>query len=48
MLGDDTLIHYIEPQMKIDNNMWLTKKTKRPVIAKRRQSTGKVIIRNFI
>lgn len=33
--GDETWTHYFEPQRIVDNNMWLTKKGKRPVKAKR-------------
>lgn len=45
--GDDTWLYYFEPQRKIDNMMWLTKKAKRPVIAKRCQSTMAVLYAIF-
>lgn len=40
--GYETGIHYIKSKRKIDNKVCLTKKAKRPVIAKRFQSTKKV------
>lgn len=44
--GDETGIHYIKSQRKIDNKMFLTKK-QCPVIAKRFQSTKKVLFTIF-
>lgn len=46
-LGDETWIHYFEPQRKIDHKMGLTKKAKRLVIAKRCKSTKKVLYAIF-
>lgn len=41
-----TWVYYFEPQRKIDNKMWLTKKAKRRVKAKKK-STKKSITSNF-
>lgn len=42
LLGDETGIHYVKSKREIDNKVCLTKKAKRPVIAKRFQRTKKV------
>lgn len=45
---DETQIHYIESQRKIDDKMWLTKTAKRSVIAKPCQSKKKVLYAIFL
>ena len=32
--GDETWVHFFEPQRKIDNKIWATRNARRPVIAK--------------
>ncbi|XP_062583452.1 uncharacterized protein LOC134245195 [Saccostrea cucullata] len=41
--GDETWVHYFQPQRKFDNKIWMTKQGKRPVIVKRCQSTKKTL-----
>ena len=45
--GDETWVYYFEPQRKLSNKVWLTKNGKRPEIAKRCQSTKKVLYSIF-
>ena len=40
--GDETWVHYFEPVRKVNNKIWATKHSKRPIIAKRSLSTKKV------
>ena len=40
--GDETWVHYFEPVRKVSNKIWVTKHSKRPIIAKRSLSTKKV------
>ena len=42
--GDETWVHFFEPQRKIDNTIWATNKARRPVIAKRTISVKKVML----
>lgn len=41
--GDETWVHYFEPVRKVGNKLWLTKHSRRPVVAKRTMSTKKVL-----
>ena len=41
--GDETWVHYFEPVRKVSNKIWVTKHSKRPIIAKRSLSTKKVL-----
>ena len=45
--GDETWVHYFEPIRKVSNNIWATKHSKRPIIAKRSLSTKKVLYAIF-
>lgn len=45
--GDETWVHFFEPQRKIDNKVWATKHGRRPVIAKRILSAKKVMMAVF-
>lgn len=50
VIADITWVHYFQPQSNIqfDNNkIWITKDRKRPVIAKRCQSTKKILYAIF-
>ena len=37
--GDETWVHFFEPQRKVNNKIWATKNARRPSIAKRLQSS---------
>ena len=45
--GDETWVHYFEPVRKVSNKIWATKRSKRPIIAKRSLSTKKVLYAIF-
>ena len=45
--GDGTLVHYFEPVRKVNNKIWATKHSKRPIIAKRSLSAKKVLYAIF-
>lgn len=45
--GDETWVHFFEPQRKVNNKIWATKNAKRPCVAKRLQSTKKVMYAIF-
>ena len=45
--GDETWIHFYEPQRKVRNKIWATKATKRPCIARRTMSVKKVMYAVF-
>ena len=45
--GDETWLYFFEPQRKVDNKMWIKKDGVRPVIAKRVQSSNKVLYAIF-
>ena len=45
--GDETWVHYFEPVRKVNNKIWATKHSKRPIIAKRSLSTKKVLYAIF-
>ena len=45
--GDETWVHFFEPQRKINNKIWATKNAKRPCVAKRLQSSKKVMFAIF-
>ena len=45
--GDETWVHFFEPQRKIDNKIWATRNARRPVIAKRTISVKKVMLAVF-
>ena len=45
--GDETWVHYFEPVRKVSNKIWVTKHSKRPIIAKRSLSTKKVLYAIF-
>ena len=47
LTGDETWIHYFEPQRRINNKQWLKKGQSRPVKAKRLQSSKKVLYTVF-
>jgi hypothetical protein len=42
-IGDGTCVHFYEPKRKIHNNLWATKGSQRPCIAKRTMSVKKVM-----
>ena len=44
---DETWVHYFEPVRKVSNNIWATKHSKRPIIAKHSLSTKKVLYAIF-
>ena len=46
--GDETWVHFFEPQRKINNKIWATKNAKRPCVAKRLQSSKKVMFAIFV
>lgn len=45
--GDETWVHFFEPQRKVNNKIWATKNAKRPCVAKRLQSSKKVMFAIF-
>ena len=45
--GDETWIHFYEPQGKVRNKIWATKATNRPCIARRTMSVKKVMYAIF-
>ena len=45
--GDETWIHFYEPQREVKNKIWATKTTKRPSIARRTVSVKKVLYAVF-
>lgn len=45
--GDETWVHFFEPQRKVSNKIWATKNAKRPCVAKRLQSAKKVMYAIF-
>ena len=45
--GDETWVHFYEPQRKVRNKIWATKSTKRPCIARRTISVQKVMYTVF-
>lgn len=45
--GDETWVHFFEPQRKVNNKIWATKNARRPCIAKRLQSSKKVMYAIF-
>ena len=45
--GDETWVHFYEPQRKVGNKIWATKSTKRPCIARRTISVQKVMYAVF-
>ncbi len=45
--GDETYVHYYEPPTKQKNRVWLTKGGKRPTIARRERTIGKVLYAIF-
>ena len=45
--GDETWVHYFEPVRKVSNKIWVTKHSKRPIIAKHSLSTKKVLYAIF-
>ena len=45
--GDETWVHFYEPQRKVRNKIWATKSTKRPCIARRTISVQKVMYAVF-
>ena len=47
MTGDETWVHFFEPQRKIDNKIWATINARRPIIAKRTISAKKVMLAVF-
>ena len=47
LTGDETWIHFFEPQRKHDNKMWVVKNGARPIIAKRCQSAKKILYAIF-
>ena len=47
VIGDETWIHFYEPQRKVKNKIWATKATRRPCIARRTTSVKKVMYAVF-
>ena len=45
--GDETWVHFFEPQRKMNNKIWATKQGRRPVIAKRLLSAKKIMMAIF-
>ena len=45
--GDETWVHFFEPKRKVNNKIWATKNAKRPCVAKRLQSSKKVMFAIF-
>ena len=45
--GDETWVHYFEPVRKVSNKIWASKRSKRPIIAKRSLSRKKVLYAIF-
>ena len=41
--GEETWVHYFEPVRKVSDNIWATKNSTRPVIAKRILSAKMVL-----
>ena len=46
--GDETWVHIFEPKLKVNNKIWATKNYKRPCVAKRLQSSKKVMFAIFL
>jgi histone-lysine N-methyltransferase SETMAR len=46
--GDETCVHFFEPQRKIDNKNCGTRNARRPTIAKRALSVKKVMVAVFL
>ena len=45
--GDETWVHYFEPDRYVSNKIWATKHSKRPIIAKSSLSAKKVLYAIF-
>ena len=45
--GDETWVHYFEPIRKVSNKIWVTKHSKRPIMAKCSLSTKRVLYAIF-
>ena len=45
--GDDTWVHYFEPDRKVSNKIWASKLSKRPITVKRSLSAKKAVYAIF-
>ena len=48
VIGDETWVHFFQPERKIKNQVWIGKNMRRPTIARRALTTKKVLYAIFV